>query len=89
MALSESRGVPDITIALCPAAWSESMFSQVAPRFGPKYFRLGLELDPRQHTEPAAPGPALITHKPTCNHHTPTDPANKRPQQSISVTNDR
>ncbi len=30
-----------------------------------------LQLDPRQHTEPAVPAPALITHKPTCNHHTP------------------
>lgn len=38
---SESRGAPEMTFAARPMAWSESMFSHVTPRLGPKYLRFG------------------------------------------------
>ena len=41
MMCSESRTVPDTTLAPNPTAWSLIMLSQVIPFLVPKYLRLG------------------------------------------------
>ncbi|RBO85210.1 hypothetical protein DFR74_11558 [Nocardia puris] len=69
-ALSESRGVPDTTIPFSPAAWSFT--GQVAPFFGPKYFRFARAWIVRTGTTNRIPS-TLATRPPphSCANATP------------------